>query len=365
MKTDALINVLGDLNQLAHIDEATLLELVEKYPYVQNFKFLLAKKKQLSNNTDDLQAFQDLTRFISDKGHLYNRLTHSECEQSTDIYRSPEIDKIIEDTIRQSETTSTDPSESIIPTAPQEKEETGIIDQNEDTLDEPIKQSRSVLKIVQEPEQPLPKEASEELDFIQVKPFKKKKSKTSKTDKKKKKGSKKESAKKRTPELKKKKHKRSVTSSKKKEKLKSKKTKKSVVQAHKPAVIVEEEFDSFNAWLQSLNNSRNAPETEESANVKKKQKKEKQKKSALKTSKKVAKKKKSKGKKTDKKKKKNKLQHKIDASLERKPAVVSETLAIIMAKQGHIKEAKNIYSQLILLYPEKSSYFADQIKKLD
>jgi len=43
----------------------------------------------------------------------------------------------------------------------------------------------------------------------------------------------------------------------------------------------------------------------------------------------------------------------------------TETLAQIYAEQGYFDEAKQIYSKLILLYPEKSVYFASLIEKLD
>jgi len=43
----------------------------------------------------------------------------------------------------------------------------------------------------------------------------------------------------------------------------------------------------------------------------------------------------------------------------------TETLAQIYADQGYYKQAKYIYSQLILRYPEKNAYFAGLIQKLD
>ncbi|GEM_PF-3564396 len=48
---------------------------------------------------------------------------------------------------------------------------------------------------------------------------------------------------------------------------------------------------------------------------------------------------------------------------ELKPDIVSETLAELLASQGHIKEANEMYRKLSLLYPEKSSYFASKIRK--
>ena len=43
---------------------------------------------------------------------------------------------------------------------------------------------------------------------------------------------------------------------------------------------------------------------------------------------------------------------------------VSETLAEIFEAQGNYLKAIDAYQQLMLLIPEKKSFFADQIKKL-
>lgn len=44
--------------------------------------------------------------------------------------------------------------------------------------------------------------------------------------------------------------------------------------------------------------------------------------------------------------------------------LVSETLANVYAAQGYTQKAEKIYKKLALLFPEKNSYFADQIKKI-
>jgi tetratricopeptide (TPR) repeat protein len=45
--------------------------------------------------------------------------------------------------------------------------------------------------------------------------------------------------------------------------------------------------------------------------------------------------------------------------------IVSETLAYLFYKQGNVAKAIKIYDKLILLFPEKSSYFAAQIEKMN
>ncbi len=59
-----------------------------------------------------------------------------------------------------------------------------------------------------------------------------------------------------------------------------------------------------------------------------------------------------------------KLQTRLDKSLVKKDEVVSESLAKLYIKQGHPKKAIKVYQKLKLLNPQKSSFFAAQIRKL-
>jgi tetratricopeptide (TPR) repeat protein len=52
-------------------------------------------------------------------------------------------------------------------------------------------------------------------------------------------------------------------------------------------------------------------------------------------------------------------------SLEEDYSIVTETIAQLYAKQGKFDKAKKAYRKLIELYPEKSVYFAAQLKNLD
>jgi hypothetical protein len=64
-----------------------------------------------------------------------------------------------------------------------------------------------------------------------------------------------------------------------------------------------------------------------------------------------------------KKKKKKKKDVRKAGEIELQPDIASETLADLLASQGHLEEANEMYKRLSLLYPEKSSYFASKIKK--
>lgn len=63
----------------------------------------------------------------------------------------------------------------------------------------------------------------------------------------------------------------------------------------------------------------------------------------------------------------NQAEKRVDLSLRSLKVhqnMASENLALIMAKQGKLEKAEEIYNKLILKYPEKKAYFAAQIEDL-
>ncbi|MFN9799482.1 MAG: tetratricopeptide repeat protein, partial [Bacteroidota bacterium] len=52
-------------------------------------------------------------------------------------------------------------------------------------------------------------------------------------------------------------------------------------------------------------------------------------------------------------------------SLEEDFGLVTETMAILFARQGKLDRARKVYRRLIELHPEKSVYFAAQLKNLN
>jgi hypothetical protein len=135
---------------------------------------------------------------------------------------------------------------------------------------------------------------------------------------------------------------------------------------------------SFLSWLQEKNRDSDNREKAVDAEEEKKemtdeekiekQKKIKKEKKKRKKAKKKAKKAKKKAKKERKKKekaRKKRLKELLNSSTEIGDEIASETLAKLLAHQGHTERAIEMYEKLILLFPKKSSYFAEIIENLE
>lgn len=55
----------------------------------------------------------------------------------------------------------------------------------------------------------------------------------------------------------------------------------------------------------------------------------------------------------------------LDNSSQLKQEIVSESLANLLAEQGHVKKAVEMYAKLSMIIPERSEYFDAQIRKLN
>ena len=363
------------LNDHAKLDQISLFELdqwIDLYPFAQSLHFLKAKKLQLDEQVIDLQPFHRLACYTTDHVNLYDLMTEKEFEIPPSDSRKNELNARLAELINDANTSeksqaANQETQAKIPTEADNelrlqqdkaqslvsgKELTDSEEEIQLTKLEQMEPNESEFDISPiENDELIPKERTDgDQSLLDVSPKKKKKkkAKTSKKDKKK--------------EAKKNRKKKASTQS--VRKTISKETENSTTSKIQPS-IKENPYDPFTEWLLSLkptsvNNTKDTSMAKEKNSKKKKDKKGKKaskKKSLKKLEKKLKKQKK-------KDKKITKLQRKIDASLERRAEAVSPTLAAFMKKQGYYKESIKIYKQLKLIYPEKSSYFASEIKKL-
>lgn len=374
MDQDLLKEVLKDYSKIDQISLFELDQWIDLYPFAQSLHFLKAKKLQQDKKVIDLQPFHRLACYTTDHSNLYDLMIEQDYDILPSDARKQELNEklaeLINDAktsekiqvINQETTVETDIETNIKSTIKQNIAKSQEIEEELDDSEEEIQitereqmePNESKIEIAPIEYDELIPEESPELDqsLLDVSPKKKKKkeAKTRKKDKKKK--HKKASAQKERQTIS-------------KETDNSRTTK---IQSNSE----QDQYDPFTEWLLSLKptsteNAKHTSMAKEKNSKKKKDKKGKKssKKKILKKLEKKLKKQKKKDKKDKKKSKKiNKLQRKIDASLERRAEAVSPTLAAFMKKQGYYKESIKIYKQLKLIYPEKSSYFASEIKKL-
>ena len=345
MNGEQFLNVLSDSKAIENISLNDLEVLMLKYPFSKNIHALYLKKKNLlgltqKNKADEKLMIQHnhpilLNQIISNQmahpdhqsiNELYNTILSDIEEEKTNSNLSViqtksispvnKIHKVItdkEDIVEKSVDISIEKHERKQELKQQVELKNKQFQQDEDftesIVEEPSKDSNSDIKYIEVPK----------LSSIK---HKKKPSKTKQKSKDIK-----------SKALKKKKAQKAIS------KAKNKKPKEKT----KVKPVSEDKDMTYFDWLDNLKTT--------SEIVNKKQKKQtKKKKSAKKKAKAV--------------KKKEKLQSKIDKSLVRNRSIYTETLAILMEKQGHKKEAINIYKQLMLNNPEKNDYFAGRIQKL-
>ncbi len=58
------------------------------------------------------------------------------------------------------------------------------------------------------------------------------------------------------------------------------------------------------------------------------------------------------------------LEESANKSIIKTSTIISESLADLLASQGHLYDAKKMYEQLVIKYPEKSIYFAAKINQI-
>jgi hypothetical protein len=129
--------------------------------------------------------------------------------------------------------------------------------------------------------------------------------------------------------------------------------------------------ETFTSWLKRINGG--TSDMEEAHSEKKRSKKSKEssedeeEEKRAKAARKLLKKAKKAQKKAKKKLKKSQdpVESIIQESVRFTPAVVTETYAELLVRQGYADKAKEMYRELMLRNPEKSSYFAGKIKELN
>ena len=383
MKNDQFLDLLKDSNALIGIPLDDLEVLYAKYPFSKNIQILYNKKRSLLGLTQNKLPMQKLRAQHNHPvllEHILYGKSAEDYESINTVYDS--IFEKIESESRlpgESEETSIQELPKEIPSAAMDIEDIeqtqvatevdAVVQQSAElelvdieTSLESKKRNKEAKQLkniqfedkepnIQDSESEPKKSERENIKFIEVGPFNlsnKSKVKSKKQDKskaKKQKGSKKKKQAEKS-------NVKTEIKTKKKKKQRTAKKKTTIKKVQKKKTVKEnvaQELD-YSSWLDSLRSTKELLEGQTSLKKKTTKKKPKASKKSIK--------------KARKQNKKGKLQDKIDRSLQRNTNIYTETLAHLMEKQGHKKQAVEIYEQLMINNPEKSDYFANRIQKL-
>ncbi len=393
MDAKQFVKVLSDPKKIEQVPIVELEKLVQQFPFSKNIQLLYHKKLAFLGSTQNKQelavlSFQHHHPYLL-HAFLSNENVEEEHQEINTLYQS--LFNSIETTVENDDSPSipTELEESMIEAQKIEEKDQSLglhivktdeeeVDAIEEEKKEQVKEFEEDLRDIQEELDQTPKkialqteeeeeeeeeenfvdvedeqqiaEENDTIKFISVEPFqplKRKKKKDKRKQKKKTKVDKKIGKKEKKKTIKKSRQKEiEVKKKKKKRKQPNIKSAKKTNKLPQEELIKEtpEEATSYVDWLTRLKSTSEV--IQEKAKMI------------------AAKNQGTKKKKKKKKKKSKKLQEKIDQSLVRNTAIYTETLAILMEKQGHYKKAIKIYKQLMHNNPEKSDYFADRIQKL-
>ena len=371
MSVENLSYYLEQPERISELTTETIVQWISQKPYCQNLRFLLAKKKMYLGEKNDLGPFYSAATYAFDRTHLVQYLNDEEYSAWLAAAKA-----------------KLDSDEKTKPSLiqPEEKQETQVsdeaIEENESLVEthkeenEPVIVERSVLDLDNEISAALEVADEEEIkiaapedkimwvmDKSEKAKFKKKKKKLKKKAKKKVDSKKKKKNKKRKKKEVESKEKKKKSDRKKIKKVKSKKIKKkkliespnSKVIKALPEVYVDEINDEqnyineietlspFTQWLMNLRT--NQGESEIPYNDWSKFELRRIKKRVVDP-------------------RDLQIEEMADKSLEDNSELISEPLALILIKQGHLFEAIEMYEKLSLKYPEKMPFFAAKIEEL-